>query len=179
MLFTTNHFFGNNFLFAIRMNTAFKLNIQIFKKVPVIICPCLIIFFITFLSCESRKKKQGDSLTMVMTAELVNDSNVFRMYDSLHSKKGIWPAILKANLASGIEQVRIYRFGNRLMMMVEMPAGTDLEKMNSLYVNADEKVKEWGKLIDSLQKSLPGVDSTKKWVEMKLIHHYRDGQYIE
>lgn len=139
----------------------------------------LLFLIAAIVSCSEKRQERGEKITMVMTTELVNDTNVFKIYDSLHGKKGVWPAITKANLASGIEQIRIYRFGNRLMMMVELPAGTDLQKMDSLYVNADPKVKEWGKMMDAMQRALPGIDSTKKWVEMKLIHHYRDGSYIK
>lgn len=149
----------------------------VMKNVFKIICILLLIAFV--VACNQEVGIGGEKITLVMTTELVNDSNVFKFYDSMHSKQGIWPAITKANLASGIEQIRIYRFENRLMMMVELPAGTDMAKMDSLYVNADPKVKEWGKMMDGLQRALPGVDSTKKWVDMKLIHHYRDGSYLK
>jgi len=140
-----------------------------------------ILFFLVVIvaSCTEQGKGGGEKITLVMTTELLNDTNVFKFYDSMHSRQGIWPVITKANLASGIEQIRIYRFENRLMMMVELPEGTDMRVMDSLYVNADPKVKDWGRMMDGLQRALPGVDSTKKWVEMKLIHHYRDGSYLK
>lgn len=131
------------------------------------------------VSCKNEPVKGKEKHTIVWTTELLNDSNVFRIYDSLHSRKGIWPAIRKANMASGIEEIRIYRYGNRLMMMVDLPEGSDMGQVNRNYLNADKKVKEWGKLMDGFQRALPGVDSTKKWVEMKLIHHYRDGDFLE
>lgn len=131
-------------------------------------------------SCSnpSNKKSNGSRL-IVMTTELKNDSTLIRMYDSLHSVKGVWPALLKANQASGIEEIMIYRFDNRLMMMIRVPEDADMEKINKLYVDADPKVKEWGVMMDGFQKALPGVDSSRKWVEMKLIHHYVDGGYVE
>jgi L-rhamnose mutarotase len=135
--------------------------------------------FILLFSCNEIEKSQKKFRWMVMTTELVNDENIIRMYDSLHGKAGIWPAIRKANQASGIEEIRIYRFGNRLTMMVRIPENIDLKKMDSLYVAADEKVKLWGKIMSDFQRALPGVDTSQKWVEMQLIHHYLDGEYLK
>ncbi|MFM1961332.1 MAG: hypothetical protein RLZZ172_177 [Bacteroidota bacterium] len=135
--------------------------------------------FIVLFSCTERESYQKQFRWMVMTTELVNDENIIRMYDSLHSKEGIWPAIRKANQASGIEEIRIYRFGNRLTMMVRIPENTDLKKMDSLYVAADKNVLLWGKLMSGFQRALPGVDTSQKWVEMQLIHHYLDGEYLK
>jgi L-rhamnose mutarotase len=115
----------------------------------------------------------------VMTTDLVMDSSLIRIYDSMHSVKGVWPELIKANRASGIEEIRIYRFDNRLVMMLRIPENTDLSKMDSLYLGSDPKIAEWGELMNGFQRSLPGVDSTRKWVEMKLIHHYMDGGYVE
>jgi len=97
----------------------------------------------------------------------------------MHSSKGVWTELKKANMASGIQEIKIYRYGNRLMMMIRVPEGTDLNKMNELYVGADERVKEWGKMMSAFQQSLPGVDTSQKWVDMKLIHHYLEGEYVE
>jgi L-rhamnose mutarotase len=116
---------------------------------------------------------------MVMTTDLVRDSALIRIYDSMHSVNGVWPELTKANKASGIEEIRIYRFDNRLVMMLRIPEGADLKKMDSLYVGADPKVAEWGKLMNGFQRALPGMDSMRKWVEMSLIHHYEGGAYLE
>lgn len=134
---------------------------------------------LSFLSCKRKPVQDVKYRWLVMTTELVNDERIIRMYDSLHGKNGVWPVLKKANQASGIEEIRIYRYGNRLTMMVRIPAVADLKKMDSLYVGVDEKVKDWGKMMSDFQRSLPGVDSTKKWVEMKLIHHYEGGEYLQ
>jgi L-rhamnose mutarotase len=91
----------------------------------------------------------------------------------------VWPALKKANEASGIQEISIYRFGNRLMMMFSVPADADMRKVDSLYVAADPKVKVWGEMMAGYQRALPGIDSNQKWVEMKRIHHYVDGQYTQ
>jgi hypothetical protein len=65
------------------------------------------------------------------------------------------------------------------MMMLEVPAGADMARMDSLYVSADPSVKEWGVMMSRFQRSLPGVDTTQKWVSMDIIHDYEDGKYLK
>jgi|GEM_PF-86520 len=140
---------------------------------------CLIIGCALIYSCSEPQETAKGSRVVVMTTELVNDPEVFRIYDSLHSKEGVWPALKKANEASGIQEISIYRFGNRLVMMFSVPADADMRKVDSLYVAADPKVKVWGELMAGYQRALPGLDSSQKWVEMKRIHHYVNGHYTE
>jgi L-rhamnose mutarotase len=139
----------------------------------------VISLILTHIACNGSRESKAKKRWLVMTTELVNDEGIIMIYDSLHAKNNVWPALKKANQASGIEEIKIYRYGNRLTMMVMISEDTDLKKMDSLYVAADERVKEWGKMMNNFQRSLPGVDSTQKWVEMKLIHHYEDGEYLQ
>jgi L-rhamnose mutarotase len=117
--------------------------------------------------------------TLMMTTELVADSAVYRFYDSMHSAAGVWPALEKANRSAGIEEVRIWRYGNRLAMLLRLPADADPAVTDSLYLSADPSVADWGRMMSNLQRALPGVDSTRKWVEMQTIHHYLDGRYLK
>lgn len=141
------------------------------------------IFFVltvpVFNSCIQQEKPVLPPRVIVMTTDLVKDSTLYPLYDSLHSKEGVWPELRKANMASGIKEIKIYRFDNRLMMVLVLDEDADLSKMDSLYVNADKKVRIWGEMMSGFQQALPGVDSSRKWVEMKLIHHYLDGAYLK
>jgi len=130
-----------------------------------------------FISCDADTKPLPTYKTMVYTTDLVNEPALIKAYDSMHSKKGVWPELKKANLASGIHEIRIYRFDNRLFMMVTVTADADPSRMDSLYLGADKKIKVWNKMMSNFQRALPGVDTTKKWSSMELIHHYADGEY--
>ena len=132
-----------------------------------------------FINCTPNPKPIVPLTTVVMMTNLVPDSSVYHFYDSLHSATGIWPSIKKANQLSGIKEIKIYRFEDKVVMEYSYPEGADLAKMDSLYLSADPSVKEWGKMMSNIQKSLPGVDSTKKWVTLNLIHHYSNGEYLK
>ncbi|NDC78330.1 MAG: L-rhamnose mutarotase [Chitinophagia bacterium] len=130
-------------------------------------------------SCVDATKPARPMRTLMMTTELVPDSAVYRFYDSMHSAAGVWPALEKANRAAGIEEVRIWRFDNRLAMLIRLPADADPATTDSLYLSADPSVADWGRMMSNLQRALPGVDTGQKWVEMQTIHHYLDGRYLK
>jgi L-rhamnose mutarotase len=132
-----------------------------------------------YVSCTQKSAKRDSERVFVMTTDLVDDSSLIHIYDSLHSRAGVWPELKKANMASGIREIKIYRFNTRLTMMIHLSEDADLSKMDSLYLNADEKIMVWGKLMSGFQRALPGRDTSEKWVEMKLIHHYQDGEYLK
>lgn len=154
----------------------FKVNKYLKLKIFSFLIAASILFF---QACENSSKAKPEMTTLVMATELIKDSAVYALYDSLHSKEGVWLALKKANIASGINEIKIYRFDNRIVMMFSFPSNADQVKMDSLYLAADVKVQEWNSLMSSLQRSLPGVDTTQKWVPMKLIHHYSNGEYLK
>lgn len=137
------------------------------------------LLMILFFQCTSPKINTTPLTSVVMMTTLVHDSAIYHLYDSLHSKGGIWPSIKKANQLSGIQEIQIYRYEDKVVMEYSYPTGADAAKMDSLYISADSSVLEWGKIMSTLQRALPGVDTTQKWVVMKKIHHYKNGIYLQ
>lgn len=137
----------------------------------------LISLFLT--NCNGKSKSIERLTTVVMMTNLIKDSSVYKLYDSLHSKNSIWPAVKIANKKSGIQEIEIYRYEDKVVMMYSYPSDANIAEMDSLYISSDPNIKVWGNLMSSLQRSLPGLDTSKKWVTMKLIHHYKDGDYLK
>jgi len=149
-----------------------------YRKLLLNLNACMVLACSCFcVSCGENSNPPVAYKTMVYTTDLVNEPALIRAYDSLHSKAGIWPELQKANQASGIHEVKIYRFDNRLFMLVTVPADADLSRVDSLYLGSDMKIKIWNQMMANFQRALPGVDTTRKWSEMELIHHYADGAY--
>lgn len=139
----------------------------------------LLFIILIFIKCTPKPVSVVPLTTVMMMTNLVPDSAVYRFYDSMHTAKTVWPAIKKANELSGIKEIKIYRFEDKVVMEYSYPEGADLAKMDSLYLSADPSVKDWGKMMSNIQRSLPGVDSTKKWVTLNLIHYYSNGKYLK
>jgi L-rhamnose mutarotase len=139
----------------------------------------LLLLTFLFMYCSNKPAQSVPLTTVVMMTNLVPDSAVYHFYDSLHSTTGVWPALKKANELSGIKEIKIYRFEDKVVMEYSYPEGADLAKMDSLYLSADTSVKMWNQMMSNIQRALPGVDSTKKWTKMNLIHHYSNGNYLK
>lgn len=101
-----------------------------------------------------------------MALDLVDDPALISEYERWH--KQVWPEILESITASGIEQMEIYRAGNRLFMIIEAGPGFSFyEKAKADLAN--EKVAAWEKLMWNFQQSLPFAEPGEKWVLMDKI----------
>jgi len=139
----------------------------------------LLLIISLFINCTPNLTQSVPLTTVVMMTNLVPDSAVYHFYDSLHSSSSVWPAIKKANELSGIKEIKIYRFEDKVVMEYSYPEDADLAKMDSLYLSADTSVKIWNQMMSNIQRALPGVDTAKKWSKMNLIHHYSNGNYLK
>lgn len=101
-----------------------------------------------------------------LTLDLKNDSDLIAEYESYHQK--VWPEILRSFSDSGISSMEIYRWENRLFMMIDAEDGFSFEKK----AKADAEnpvVQEWERLMSTYQEKLPGVKNDEKWQLMKKI----------
>ena len=53
-----------------------------------------------------------------LALDLINDAGLIAEYEAYH--KEIWPEIKKSITGAGIVQMEIYRFANRLFMIMEV-----------------------------------------------------------
>lgn len=101
-----------------------------------------------------------------LTLDLVNDQKLIREYEDMHHQ--VWPEIIKSIKNSGIANMEIYRFEQRLMMMMEVVDSFSFEKKNEADLQ-DEKVQEWERLMWKYQQAVPGAKPGEKWVLMNKI----------
>lgn len=116
-----------------------------------------------------RKKKLYCHIDMkryCFALDLKNDKNLIREYEDYHKK--VWPEIISSIKGSGIEEMQIYRFGNRLFMIMEVNENFSFEK-KSVADNNNEKVQEWEKLMWKFQQPVEGSGVNEKWVRMEKI----------
>jgi L-rhamnose mutarotase len=102
----------------------------------------------------------------VLALDLVDDVELIAEYDNYH--KEIWPEIKKSILDSGITNMEIYRFGNRLCMLMETEDGFSFENKGKMDAG-NAKVQEWENLMWKYQQAIPGAKAGEKWVIMDKI----------
>lgn len=101
-----------------------------------------------------------------LTIDLYNDPGLIAAYEDWHKK--VWPEVLQSITDSGILNMEIYRFADRLFMIVEADDTFTFEaKAQADAANA--KVQEWETLMWQFQKPMPQAKPGEKWMLMDKI----------
>ncbi|GGH19592.1 L-rhamnose mutarotase [Sphingobacterium alkalisoli] len=98
--------------------------------------------------------------------DLIDDPQLIQEYVDLH--KNVWPEIKASISDSGILNMEIYRFENRLFMIMEVNELFSFEKKANMDAS-NPKVQEWEKLMWKYQSAIPGAKEGEKWVLMDKI----------
>ena len=107
-----------------------------------------------------------------LALDLKDDPNLIHRYEEYH--RAVWPEIVKSIKESGIEEMEIYRFSNRLFMIMEVNEKFSFEKKQNLD-NNNPKVVEWENLMAQFQQTLAGAKPGEKWVLMDKIFQLTEG----
>ncbi|GGF29082.1 L-rhamnose mutarotase [Echinicola rosea] len=101
-----------------------------------------------------------------MALDLKNDPTLIAEYEKYH--QAVWPEIQKSIRQAGIHMMEIYRWENRLFMIMETDDTFSFDQKAKMDA-ANPKVQEWEDLMWTYQQGLPGVAEGEKWQVMKKI----------
>lgn len=101
-----------------------------------------------------------------LALDLKDDPALIRQYEVYHEK--VWPSILRSIRNSGIENMEIFRTGNRLFMIMEVNDSFSFEQKAVADANNPD-VQEWEKLMWTYQQALPHAKPGEKWILMDRI----------
>ena len=93
--------------------------------------------------------------------DLKDDSQLIEEYEKHH--KAVWPEVEESIRKSGINEMQIYRVGNRLCMFIYANENFSFEK-KSAEDAANKKVQEWEALMWKYQQALPVAKPGEKWM---------------
>ncbi len=99
----------------------------------------------------------------VLILDLQDDPELIAAYEAYHRPGGVPEAILHSIRASGIEEMEIFRSGNRLVMLME--AGPGFDPQAKAAADVAEPVIAWEELMDRYQQRLPWAPPGVKWLE--------------
>jgi len=104
-------------------------------------------------------------LRQVFALDLRDDAQAIAEYERWHRADTIWPEVVKSIRDAGIHDMRIYRTGNRLVMVMEAGLGYDAAAKAASDAS-DPRIQAWERLMDTFQKRLPWAAEGQKWVPM-------------
>lgn len=98
--------------------------------------------------------------------DLKDDPALIKAYEAYHQQ--VWPEIIASIKDAGIIRLEIFRYANRLMMLMEVDESYNSERKAAMDAE-NEKVQEWETLMWNYQQALPGTKPGEKWVLMERI----------
>ncbi|HEU4610327.1 MAG TPA: L-rhamnose mutarotase [Chitinophagaceae bacterium] len=101
-----------------------------------------------------------------LALDLKDDPALIAEYENYHRK--VWPEIIASIKEAGIEKLDIYRFANRLCMIIEVNDRFSFDRKAAMDA-ANPKVQEWELLMWNYQQALPTAKPGEKWVLMDKI----------
>jgi L-rhamnose mutarotase len=97
--------------------------------------------------------------------DLKNDPALIAEYERWHRPDRIWPEVVEHLRAAGVRELEIFRCGDRLTMVMEVPDEFSAADQAALGA-ASERVREWEELMWRFQRPLPFAKAGEKWVPM-------------
>jgi L-rhamnose mutarotase len=102
----------------------------------------------------------------LLMLDLKADEKLIAEYEQYH--KHIWPEVRESIKFAGIENMEIYRWNNRLVMIMEVNDSFSFERKAAMD-EYNPKVQEWEKLMWRFQQLLPNSKPGEKWQVMDKI----------
>ena len=101
-----------------------------------------------------------------LALDLKNDETLIAEYEKMHRE--VWPEIISSIKNADIENLEIYRTGNRMFMILEAGENFTFEKKAAMDA-ANETVQKWEELMWKYQQALPSAMPGEKWMMMDKI----------
>jgi len=103
-----------------------------------------------------------------LALDLIDDPLLIAEYEHWHKSENTWPEIKKSITDAGITNLEIYRFGNRLFMIMDTDDTFDFERKAAMDAT-NPKVQEWEALMWKFQQPVLLAKPGEKWVLMDKI----------
>jgi L-rhamnose mutarotase len=105
---------------------------------------------------------------LVYALDLVDDPAQTAAYEAWHRADRIWPSVVHSLKSSGIDNLELFRTGNRLVLITDAPEGFSPEARAAAHA-ANPDVQACEKLMWAFQRPLPWAQPGQKWVLMERI----------
>lgn len=102
--------------------------------------------------------------------DLDDDPAAIAAYENWHRPDRIWPQIVSQLRAGGVRELEVFRCGNRLVMVKQVPDELADQGPAS---HEDKKTEEWEQLMWQFQRPLPFAKPGQKWVPMARLFSLR------
>jgi len=113
--------------------------------------------------CNEKPVEKWDNI--IMTANLVEDTTLQNEYIEYHRTQfEKWPEISKGFCNANFQQLLVFRNGRQLMLVISIPKGESLDKLNPKTTENNPRVNEWNALMSKYQEGIEDAPKGTTWV---------------
>jgi len=109
--------------------------------------------------CDNKTvAKQWDNI--ILTANLVNNPKMQQEYLNYHATQlQKWPEVSQG-----------FKTGRQLMLVISIPKGESLDKLNPLTTKNNPRVDDWNNMMKKYQEGVAGTKKGETWVVFKNVN---------
>ena len=117
--------------------------------------------------CDDKNvAKEWDHI--LLTCNLVGDKKMQQEYLDYHATQfEKWPEISKGFCNASFQQLLIFKNGRQLVLIISIPKGESLDKLNPKTTENNPRVDEWNKIMGKYQEGIEGKKKGETWVFLK------------
>jgi hypothetical protein len=105
---------------------------------------------------------------ILLTCNLVADKKMQQEYLNYHATQfEKWPELSKGFCNASFQQLLIYKNERQLVLVISIPKGESLDKLNPKTSENNPRVNEWNKLMSKYQEGIEGTKKGETWVFLK------------
>jgi L-rhamnose mutarotase len=104
-----------------------------------------------------------------LACDLKDDEELIRKYEDYHRE--VWPEVKDSLQEAGIENMEIYRTGNRLFMIIRVTSAFSFERKAAMDL-ANPVVQKWETLMSEFQQQIPWARPDVKWIPMERVFNF-------
>lgn len=122
------------------------------------------------MCADTTNSKEWDNI--LLTANLVKDLKLQQVYLDYHATQfAKWPEVSQGFCNARFQQLLVFKNERQLMLVISIPKGESLDKLNPLTTKNNPRVNDWNKLMAKYQEGIPGTKPGEVWVFLKPLNH--------
>ncbi|HEX2629257.1 MAG TPA: L-rhamnose mutarotase, partial [Chitinophagaceae bacterium] len=107
---------------------------------------------------------------IILTANLVADPKLQKEYLDYHATQfQKWPEMAKGFCNANFQQLLLFRNGRQLMLVISIPKGESLDKLNPKTTENNPRVDEWNKIMKKYQEGIAGTAKGETWIFLEAL----------
>jgi len=127
--------------------------------------------FTNFERCkDSKPAQEWDNI--VLTANLVDDEKLQQEYLEYHKTQfEKWREVSKGFCNADFQQLQVFKNGRQLLLVISIPKGESLDKLNPKTTENNPRVNEWNALMEKYQTGIKGTKPNETWVFLNKLNN--------